>query len=47
MKLRFSLLGVVFWALGAFLIISRGFRFNFVIPIVVGTVIFFYGLLAR
>ncbi len=47
MKFRFLLMGAIFWALGAFLLLSRGFHPNFIIPLVVGSVIFFYGLFAR
>lgn len=47
MKLRFSLIGTIFLAFGVILFIFRGYHANFFIPMVVGAVLFLYGLLSR
>lgn len=47
MRLRFSIMGIIFWALGGLLLAYRGFHWNYVIPIVVGTVLFLYGVFGR
>lgn len=40
-------MGAIFMALGAFLFIYRGYHPNFIIPLVVGALLFLYGLFSR
>jgi hypothetical protein len=47
MKIRFMLGGIVLAAIGAILFQYRDHRLNFLIPVVVGLFIFFYGMVSK
>ncbi|MCY0852203.1 MAG: hypothetical protein OWQ34_05640 [Thermoplasma acidophilum] len=45
MNSRLMAIGVVIWVFSFALFVIRGYHPNFIIPVVVGTVIFLYGLI--
>jgi uncharacterized oligopeptide transporter (OPT) family protein len=47
MKFRFVLGGIILAAVGAILFDYRDHRLNFLIPVAVGLVIFFYGIFSK
>ncbi|MCL5881692.1 MAG: hypothetical protein M1592_03815 [Candidatus Thermoplasmatota archaeon] len=47
MKIRFMIGGIVLAAIGAILFQYRDHRLNFLIPVVVGLFIFFYGMVSK